>query len=112
MNPLSEQPIHGLLEKTMQAYNISAESHCINSDFAEFASMSISEFQTLLGKPHMSAQNLRHILRAAHKAYRTKKAECENMLESDRPELCWSCFMGDYVTDQSNDNGTFNQAAN
>lgn len=84
--------IKRLLEETNDAYGLCASTH-MNADFAEFASMSLSDFKRALRDPDLTARRLRRMLRDG----------CERH-KSLAPKSCWSTFMAAYVSSEvSND---------
>lgn len=59
---------------------------CINSDYADFASMAIAEFRQALDKPSLRRDDLVKLLRKS-----MQKSRCENQAQ-------WSILMSHHVT--------------
>lgn len=81
-----------LLEETNTAYDLFASAH-VNADFAEFASMSLSDFKSALSRPELTARQLRRLLRDARTLHKMEP-----------PKTCWAGFMAAYVTSSANTN--------
>lgn len=81
--------IKDLLEETNDAFE--SYGGAMNSDYAGFASMRIDEFKDLLGKPDMTAKELRQILRKGDHKHRRNKSEG-----------CWASFIAYYVERNAN----------
>ena len=86
--------IQSLLEETNEAFESCAGS--MNTDYAAFASMRLSEFKMLLGKPDMTGQELRRILRRGNAKQRLGD-----------PDDNWSAFIAGYITQKTNENAEF-----
>lgn len=85
------QRIKNLLEETNDAFVGCAG--CLNSDYAAFASLRLSEFKSLLENPELTGKELRHMLRKGDQSQRARD-----------PEGCWSSFLANYVTKNANQN--------
>jgi len=93
MNTVSvHDRIKSLLEETSNAFG---EYGQMNADYAEFASLSLSEFKNLLGSPYLTRNQLRRLLRAGM-----------NMHRQSAPESCWASFMAEHMASVSNCNGS------
>ncbi len=80
-----------LIEETNDAF-FSCDG-CVNADYAEFATLALSEFKHVLHNPRLTGHQLRKMLRTG--ASRHKDID---------PESCWSTFMAHYVAQTSNKN--------
>ena len=89
-NATRRKIIH-LLNETVDAYK---KYDCVNADYASFAAMILPEFRTALGKPDMSAQELRRMLR---------NGESQHRAQTTTPQS-WSIFMANYVSQNANIN--------
>ncbi|GJL85864.1 MAG: hypothetical protein DHS20C02_16390 [Micavibrio sp.] len=85
--------IKELIEETNEAFDICASSGHMNTDYAEFAAMSISDFKRALGKPDLTDRQLTRMLRKGGTKYR-----------KNTPKDHWAMFLAGYVTNQSNGN--------
>lgn len=65
----------------------------INTDYAEFATMSLTEFKNALQDPRLSADGLVSLLRKGATEHR-----------SADPESCWATFMAHYIARTANRN--------
>lgn len=79
-----------LLEETSDAF-----SSCgtVNSDYAEFAALALSEFKHALRKPTLTSRQLRQILRDGMLKHRALK-----------PNTSWAAFLADHIEHASNGN--------
>ena len=81
--------IKSLIEETNDAYSICRGA--VNADYAEFATMSISDFKRALQDPRLTRAQLTKMLRTGateHKA--------------EDPESCWATFMAHYIARSAN----------
>jgi len=85
--------VRGLIQETSSAYELYHSAGYANSDFAEFASMSISDFKSALRNPNLTPRQLRQLLRHGNSAHRDMA-----------PQSCWASFLADYIADTSNNN--------
>lgn len=79
-----------LLEETSDAF---ASCGTVNSDYAEFAAMALSEFKHALRKPSLTSNQLRQILREGMVKHRALK-----------PDSSWAAFLADHIEHASNGN--------
>lgn len=91
MNANIHRRMKTLLEETNDAFVNCAGS--LNSDYAGFASMRLDEFKSLLGKPDMTASELRKILRKGDRKHRNGQSEG-----------CWASYVAYYVSRKANQN--------
>lgn len=91
MNSSVHARIKHLIEETNDAY--SSFGGTVNADYAEFASLALSEFKNALHKPDLTDHELRHIIRKGMNQHRKKN-----------PSSCWATFMALYVANGSNAN--------
>ena len=81
--------VRSLIEDTNDAYSTFSS---VNADYASFASLSLSDFQTLLQSPSLTGQKLRKMIRYANLEHR-----------DHNPNSCWSSYLSEYITRKSND---------
>lgn len=89
-NTLHER-IKMLIQETNDAFSSCAG--CMNTDYAAFASMRLTEFKKLLNNPGLTGNDLRRLLRKGD----------QNQRNAD-PEGCWATFIANYVTQNANQN--------
>jgi hypothetical protein len=82
--------IKHLIEGTHEAFEAYGT---INSDYAEFASMALSEFKSALQQPDLTGQELRLMIRKG-----------QSRRNSVDPNGCWATFMAHYVSSHTNSN--------
>lgn len=85
--------IKELIEQTREAFEIFSSSDHVNSDYAEFAAMSLEEFRAALGMPELTDAQLIKMLRKGRNKYRKGTSR-------DR----WPMFLAGYVTNKANGN--------
>ncbi len=85
--------IKRLIEETNDAYDICAVSEHINADYAEFASLSISEFKDALSNPELTRRQLVKMLRKGNHKHKNIS-----------PKSCWATFLAHYINTVSNGN--------
>ncbi len=84
--------IHDRLKHLIEGtYEVFENYGPVNTDYAEFASLSLPEFKSLLEKPDMTGQELRKMIR---------KGNLRHTAES--PQVCWATFMAQYVRSNAN----------
>lgn len=83
--------IQHLIEETSDAFT---RYDNMNTDYAAFASMALSEFKTVLKAPDLTAQQLRKILRNGGQKHRALTSN----------DGSWSSFMAQYVVKNANTN--------
>ena len=89
MNTILHERIKSLLEETNAAFESAGR---MNSDYAGFASMALSDFKEAMKSPSLTAQDLRRIIRKAH----------VNHKHMD-PEGSWSAYIATYIAQTCND---------
>lgn len=89
-----------LIAETNDAYRLYSKSQHVNADFAEFASLYLQDFKRKLQAPHLTARNLRHIIRAGMKHHTAMNG---TLCHSSDPSA-WVNFMSHYVTQNANVN--------
>ncbi len=85
--------IKQLIEETNNAFDIYAACDHMNTDYAEFATMSLPDFRQALGKPDLTDCDLMKMLRKGGNKYR-----------KNTPKDNWPMFLAGYVTNKSNGN--------
>ncbi|MCB1531986.1 MAG: hypothetical protein KDJ35_03860 [Alphaproteobacteria bacterium] len=83
--------IKSLIEETNDAF--SSCRGAINTDYAEFATMSLSDFKAALEDPRLTSESLVQMLRTGSIEHR-----------SEDPESCWATFMAHYMARTANKN--------
>jgi hypothetical protein len=83
MTKTIHERIQDLIEGTHEAFE---SCGTVNTDYAGFAAMALSEFKDALSKPDLTAHELRAILRQGNTSHRVENAE--------EP---WPSFMARYV---------------
>ena len=91
MNKSVHYRIKILIEETNDAF--SSCNGCVNADYAEFATLALSEFKHVLRTPCLTRRQLTKMLRSGMLKHK----------DID-PEGCWSTFMAHYVTQTANKN--------
>ena len=89
MNISVHQRIRNLLEETTDAFTCYDAG---SADFADFAALALSEFKNVLSDPHLTHEQLVHLLRrgmAKHK---------------DKDPNSWSAFMAHHIARAVNSN--------
>ena len=90
MTKTVHERIKHLIEGTHEAFE---SCGAVNTDYAGFAAMALSEFKAALANPELTAHELRMILRQGSVSHRDAQSE-----ES------WPSFMARYVARSSNNN--------
>ncbi len=83
--------IKNLIEETNDAFASCRGS--VNSDYAEFATMSLADFKNALQDPRLTRDDLMKILRTGTTEHK-----------SADPESCWATFMAHYIARGANKN--------
>lgn len=83
-----------LIEDIRHAYTIYTTQGCPNSDFAEFASLSVDQFKRALKRPELTARQLRRLVRRGCESHRRQEAIVQN----------WSDYIAHYISDTANMN--------
>lgn len=91
MNVSVHNRIKVLIEETNDAFSACRGS--INTDYAEFATMSLCAFKNALHNPRLTRDQLMKMLRTGM-----------NEHKSADPESCWATFMAHYIARTSNKN--------
>ncbi len=92
-NDMIRKEVRTLIEETSFAYRSFLRHDYMNSDFADFASMALSQFKNVLRDPELTRERLEVILRKGMKKHRA--------LDTNS---CWTSFMAHYVTKSANSN--------
>lgn len=90
MSQTVHERIKNLIEGTHEAFE---NYGAMNTDYAEFASLALSEFKSALQNPELTGQQLRKLIRVGHKSH-----------SHESPEECWATFMAQYVSMNGNTN--------
>lgn len=89
------QNIHRHIKDLLKETNDAFES-CVggvNTDYAAFVSMRLSEFKSLLHDPELTDRELRRIIRKGQQESRAKN-----------PEGCWASFIAGHMAKKANQN--------
>lgn len=89
--PEKKSRITGLIQETSNAYTLYHESGYANGDYADFATLSIEEFQGLLRDPNLTRRRLSKLLRRGTSEHR-----------NHAPASCWATYLADYISEVSN----------
>lgn len=65
----------------------------VNTDYADFATIALSDFKEMLGNPDLTDRQLKSLIRRASQRYR-----------EDKPVNSWSCFTASYINKKANTN--------
>lgn len=95
MNVSVHHRIKILIEETNDAFSTSG---AMNADYAEFATLALSEFKHVLRNPKLTRAQLTHMLRTGM----TKHRAVAN------PESCWATFMANYIARTANSSDRMN----
>ncbi len=90
MTNFSQQQIKDLIEKTNDAFR---NCDSVNMDYAEFASLALSDFKEILKNPYLTGRDLRRIIRKGH----------NNHKATDQQES-WASFVAGFIAQSSNEN--------
>lgn len=90
----SKSELELLIEDINYAYSIYTTQGCPNSDFAEFASLSVDQFKRALKRPGLTARQLRRLVRRGCESHRKQEATAQN----------WSDYIAHYISDTANIN--------
>lgn len=85
--------IKSVITEASNAYKLYLQNTNLNSDFAEFAALSYNDFCAALGRPDLTQQEVRRLVRKGH-------LQSLNL----PPESCWVTFMAGYITSAANVN--------
>ena len=89
MSDLAQDPIKSLIEDSTHAYNLYIQSGHMNTDYADFASLMLGDFRSLLQRPEMTQRQLRRMMRRGWQTHR-----------KSAPESCWPTFMAHYLNSE------------
>lgn len=89
-----QREVFYIIEETSAAYHAYSKHDYTNADYADFASMALSQFKSALRDPSLTRERLEKILRKGMKKHRIMD-----------PSANWSGFMASYVTRATNMNG-------
>lgn len=90
MNTLSvHQRIKILIEETNDAFTSCGS---VNTDYAEFAAMALSEFKNALSDQRLTPRQLTNMLRTGMTQHK----------QHSDPESCWATFMAHYIAQTAN----------
>lgn len=84
---------HGRIKNVIEETN-SAFAYCrgsLNVDYAEFATLSLTDFKTALRNPNLTREQLVMLLRDGAADFRQKD-----------PEGCWATFLAQYMQRSAN----------
>lgn len=79
-----------LIEDTNHAF---ANCGGVNTDYADFATMALSDFRSLLGTPRLTDRELKQLIRKANNSHRARNQGG-----------CWATFMAQHIARQANSN--------
>lgn len=93
MDKTMHSALRSVIEETGDAYRTFYSHHNANTDFAEFAGMSLPQFKQAMQTPDLTNEDLQSLLRRGMSTHRSSGA----------PENGWSAFMASYVTKAVNE---------
>lgn len=76
-----------------QTNDVFENSGGVNTDYADFATIALSDFRSTLSNPDLTDRELKRLIRHASKNYRT-----------DKPSNSWSSFIAHYINRKANTN--------
>ena len=88
-----QEMIRGLIQETSSAYDLYHECGSANGDYADFATLSIGDFKSVLRDPNLTRRKLSKWLRRGTSEHR-----------DNAPKSCWASFVAGYISDVSNGN--------
>lgn len=88
MNASIHHRIRQLIEETNDAFSSCGS---VNADYAEFATLALSEFKHVLHKPELTRRQLMTMLRSGIHEHK-----------DNDPESPWTTFLADYIAKTSN----------
>lgn len=83
--------LKSLIEETGHAYKIYNDMSHANTDYAGFAAQSYEDFLQILGRPEMTQQQIRRLLRKGWFHHKENKSQD-----------CWASFLANYVRRNAN----------
>ena len=81
--------IQNLIEETNEAFGYCGS---VNADYAEFATLALSDFKSILKSPELTGRDLRRIIRKGMNQHK------------DKTSGSWSAFMAQHVAQSANRN--------
>lgn len=92
-NPETKSELELLIEDISHAYSIYTTQGC-NTDFAEFAGLSVDQFKRALKRPGLTARQLRRLVRRGCESHRKQESAAQG----------WSDYIAHYISDTANIN--------
>ena len=92
------QRIRVLIEETNDAFSSYGS---MNGDYADFATLALSDFKTILSDPSLTRTQLKTMIRDSMTKCRNSEPECNDT-------ECWANLMARYVTKSANSNAKEN----
>ena len=90
MGCMTQKQIKRLIQQTNDVFE---NSGGVNTDYADFATIALSDFKSLLGNPDLTDRQLKRLIRHASTQYR-----------ENSPSNSWSSFTAHYINSQANTN--------
>ena len=75
------------------AYQEFSDWHCMNADYADFASIAIGEFRDALRDPELTREDLKYMLRRGMNKHRNRNSQ-----------VSWTKYVASYMARSSNAN--------
>lgn len=82
--------VQRLIEETNSLFY---DSGSVNTDYADFATLALQDFRSLLGMPGLTDRELKQFIRRAALQHKVEKAQS-----------CWASFTASYMTQKANEN--------
>ncbi len=93
MSQLMAEEIKSMIQEASHAYRLYLQNTNLNTDFAEFAALSYHDFRAALGRPEMTQQQVRRLIRRGY------------LQAHDLPdEKCWATHVAGYMSLVANTN--------
>lgn len=93
MTDVVSNSVRKIIEEMHDAYTYSAHDS-INTDYAGFAGMALTQFRDALQRPDLKQEDLEGFLRRGMQSHS----------RNSRNDACWGSFMAQYVSTASNHN--------
>lgn len=90
MGCITQKQIKHLIQQTNDVFE---NSGGVNTDYADFATIALSDFKSLLGNPDLTDRQLKSLIRRASMQYR-----------KNSPSNSWSSFTAHYINKNANTN--------
>lgn len=93
MSELTANRVKTLIEEASNAYKLYLQNANLNTDFAEFAALSYADLRLAMGRPELTQQQVRRLIRRGYLSAKDLPAE-----------TCWATHVAGYMNDVANTN--------